>query len=96
MRDTARHRGPQDCLEENPTAQSVKLGDCYINIRRLADRGFEHGYLSRILSGERTPSLDYARRIANELGMTLESLLWHIDQRRAEVTTRPKRKRRAA
>lgn len=60
---------PTRCLEENPSAKSIYLGGRPINLTRLAEYGMDHGYLSYILSGERTPSVAYGKKIAKCLGI---------------------------
>lgn len=65
--------GPTKCLDENPSSQSIRLGGRFINLARLAERGLDHGYVSRILSAERTPSIPYATKLAKELGILDEN-----------------------
>lgn len=64
-----RRSGPTACLDEKPTSKSIRLGGRFINLSRLAEFGFDHSYLSRILAGDRNPSMDYARRVAKCLGI---------------------------
>lgn len=78
--------GPRRCLEANPTRKSIRLNGRFINISELARQGpFDHGFLSVILSGKRYPTIPYAERIAECLGMGLEELLIAIRERRAEM-----------
>lgn len=60
---------PTRCLEDSPTTKSIYLGGQPINLTRLAEYGMDHGYLSYILSGERTPSVAYGKKIAKCLGI---------------------------
>lgn len=66
---------------------------------RLSERGLDHGYVSRILSGERTPSLPYAQRLCHELGIftskgepNILGLLSMIAARKTETVSRSRRK----
>ena len=82
--------GPSAYLEEHPNAKSVRFGGRYIDLLRLAHvEGLDHGYLSRILAGQRTPSIAYARRIAAALRMSLEDFLEAVDDRKQERSGRP-------
>ena len=76
-------RGPKSCIEYHPDTRSVMLGGRYINITLLADvMKCDHGYLCRILRGERTPSIPFLRRMADALSMTgTDELLAAIDER---------------
>jgi hypothetical protein len=83
---------PTRCLENSPSAKSIYLGGRPINLMRLAEYGMDHGYLSYILSGERTPSVAYGKKIAKCLGILREDgqpdfagLLELIDERRATL-----------
>lgn len=83
---------PTRCLEDSPSAKSIWLGGRPINLMRLAEYGMDHGYLSYILSGERTPSVAYGKKIAKCLGIfkgdgspDFAGLLELIDQRRSEL-----------
>lgn len=60
---------PTRCLESNPSAKSIYLGGQPINLMRLAEYGMDHGYLSYIISGERTPSVAYGKKVAKCLGI---------------------------
>lgn len=64
-----RRPGPTQCLEETPSSKTIRLGGRFINMTRLSEYGFDHGYLSYILSGQRTPSIPYATRVAKCLGI---------------------------
>lgn len=78
--------GPRAYLESRPSSQSIRLGGRYINLSRMAeDEGFDHSYLSRIMCGERTPSVPYLTRIAECLSMTRDDLLTAIDIRKEEL-----------
>lgn len=68
-----RAAGPTKCLDDNPSSKSIRLGGRFINLMRLAERGLDHGYLSRILSGERVPSVPYAMKLATELGILTDN-----------------------
>lgn len=76
--------GPRAYLEEQHTAQSIRLAGRYINLKHMAaEEGFDHSYLSRIMSGERTPSVAYYKRIADALLMPLDELMEAIAERKA-------------
>lgn len=85
-----KYPGPKRYLAHRVTRQSVKILDRYVNLAELAlGEGLDHSYVSRILSGERVnPSLDYLTRIAKGLGMSLDVLLYAIEQRRDELKDR--------
>lgn len=83
---------PTRCLEDSPSAKSIYLGGRPINLTRLAEYGMDSGYLSYILSGERTPSVAYGKKVAKCLGILkadgtpdFAGLLELIDQRRATL-----------
>ena len=76
------YHGPTDCLETSPTRQSIRLAGRFISLTKLESRGgFDTGYTSRIFNGTRAPSLAYATRLANALGMTRDDLLAAIEER---------------
>lgn len=61
---------PTRCLEDHPNSKSIRLSGRFINMAEI-ERTFEldHGYVSYILQGKRTPSISYAKRLAKALGM---------------------------
>lgn len=72
---------PTRYLTETSTHQTVKLAGRHINLTKLAEgEGLSLSYVSRIIRGERTPSITYLRRIAVGLGMGMEGLLEAIDE----------------
>lgn len=74
---------PVHCLEAKPTHQTVRLSGTPINLSALSRKtGMDLSYLSRILSGDRTPTVVYAEQIAQALGMDLEPLLAAIRARK--------------
>lgn len=84
--------GPRAYLEDHPTAYSVRLGGRYINLQRLAnEENFNHSYLSRIVSGDRTPSLPYYQRLADALQMELQDLIDAIADRKVEIKAKLQR-----
>ena len=83
---------PTRCLEDSPTGKSIYLGGRPINLSRLAEYGMDSGYLSYILSGERTPSVAYAKKVAKCLGILkadgspdFAGLLELIEERRVSL-----------
>lgn len=73
------------CIEKNPNAQSVRFNGNFINLSELHRlTGVDLGYLSKIMSGKRQPSLKVSRLIALELGIGLEEFLKAIDNRKAD------------
>lgn len=77
---------PTGCVDPNPTTQSVYLRGVAINmhaIHRVC--GVDISYLSRIFSGERNPTLPYARRIAGAIGLTLDDFVDAIEERRRDI-----------
>lgn len=77
---------PVCCLEPKPTPQTVRLSGIPINLSALArTTALDLSYLSRILSGNRAPTVTYLEQIADALGMDLEPLLVAIRARRART-----------
>lgn len=85
-----RRVGPRRYLEDNPTPQTVRFGGRYINLKRMAEgEDMNHSYLSYILSGKRTPALEYAEKIVEALGLTgLDELFECIRDRKDELRKR--------
>lgn len=78
--------GPRAYLVERPNSQSIKFGGRFINLNEMAaEEGFSHGYLSRIIAGDRTPRVDYAKKVAKALGMGLEDFLQCCQDRKQEL-----------
>lgn len=76
-------RGPKAYICEHPKHDTVRLMGRYIHIKKLAKReGLEHSYLSKILSGDRTPAITYLQRIARALDMTIDDLMEAISDRK--------------
>ena len=76
---------PRRYREDHPKrGVSVTLGGHTLNLTELA-RGLkaDHGYLSKVLSGRRTPSLPFAEKLAEALGWDLTSLMQAIRERHA-------------
>lgn len=74
---------PRRYLVPKPTLQTVHIGGYPLNLLAIAeDKGLDHGYLSRVLSGERVPSLPYLQNVCAILGWSMDDLLKAIDQRR--------------
>lgn len=70
------------CFEVNPTAQTVYLGTMALNLTGIAVvTGLTQGYLSRIFSGERTPTLPVAKKIAKALNMNLQELVELLEKK---------------
>lgn len=70
-------------IEANPTTQSVQLDGTWINIAAVSrETGMDQGYLSRVFSGQRTPSMFRAQAIADVLGFELERFVNAIKERR--------------
>lgn len=71
------------CIETNPTSQSVRLGEVYINLSQLSrTQNIDQSYLSRIMAGKRRPRIDHAQKIAGALGITIDRLLELLDDRK--------------
>lgn len=61
---------PTRCLEDHPNCKTIRLAGRYISLAKLEDNyGLDHGYVSYILQGKRTPTLTYAKNIAIGLGI---------------------------
>lgn len=74
---------PQFYITGKPQGHSVWLAGVCIDLTAIAhETGLGHGYLSRVLSGKSNPSVPYLRRLADILGMSIDSLLTAIDERR--------------
>jgi transcriptional regulator with XRE-family HTH domain len=70
------HPVPNQCLEENPTTQSILFCGTYINLTKLAAAsGVERSYLSKIFSRQRVPSIRVMGKLAGALGMSREAFL---------------------
>lgn len=74
---------PTRCIERRPTPQTVWFAGTPINLVRLANSyvpPLDPSYLSRIFSGDRAPSIAYARRLADGLGMQLQAFLDELEK----------------
>ena len=72
---------PTRCLEDSPTPQSVQFAGVYINLSAISRlNGLQQSHLSRIFSGKRYTTIATARKIADALGMPLESFLDELDK----------------
>lgn len=72
---------PTRYLTETSTHQTVKLAGRHINLTKLVEgEGLSLSYVSRIIRGERVPSVAYLKRMAVGLGMTMEGLLEAIEE----------------
>lgn len=79
-------RGPQAYIEDDPTHQSVRFGGRYVSLARLSeDLNIDHGYLSRIFSGVRMPSIPYLQRVATALRMSIPDFLECVADRKAQI-----------
>lgn len=77
---------PNDCIEMNPTPQSVYLDGVCINQAALSRvTKMDQGYLSKILSGKHIPGLFAAQKIADALGWTLDRFALALKARQAEL-----------
>ena len=57
-----------------------------INLSQLSrDTGYSHSYISRIVSGQREPSLEAARRIYMALGINMDEFVSALDARTTNV-----------
>jgi transcriptional regulator with XRE-family HTH domain len=71
------------CIEVKPTQQTVYLGGKPVSISTIAwATGIDRSYLSRILRGDKEPTLSNARKIAAVLAMGIEELMALIDERK--------------
>lgn len=78
--------GPRAYLEPRPTYRSIKFGGRFVNLKALArDHHFNHSYITRIIKGSRTASVDYCRRVAAALDMPLEDFLQAVDDLRDDI-----------
>lgn len=61
-------------------AQAVQFAGMCINLSEISrNEGIHVSHISRIFSGQRIPSVDYARRIARALNMGLEQFLYALE-----------------
>ena len=68
--------------EMKPTSKSVLFAGRYISLSGISrNQNIDQSYLSRVFSGERTPSLAHARKLAAVLGMGLEAFLEALDEK---------------
>ncbi len=68
--------------EMKPNRQSVMFAGRYISLLGIArTQNIDQSYLSRVFSGERSPSLNHARKLAAALGMGLEAFLDALDDK---------------
>ncbi len=73
---------PKGCVETHPHCQSVKLGNTFVNLSMIArSQGLRKDYLSRIFSGQRTPSVLTVQKIAAALGLSVDEFLELLDDR---------------
>jgi transcriptional regulator with XRE-family HTH domain len=73
---------PSGCLVYDPNPHSVRFAGKYINISAIArSQRLSQSYVSKLLSGKRSPSIRVAKKVAAALGMGLEDLLEAIEQR---------------
>lgn len=80
---------PPSFIVRNPKCQNYKFAGRYLNLKLLAKHlGINHGYMSRIMSGERTPSVAYALLIANALHLSLDEFVEAVRERKANPTPR--------
>lgn len=78
--------GPTSCLEDHPTTKTLRIGGRFISLTKLEkEAGLDHGYTSYIFSGRRTPSIPYAIKLAKALGMTIDDLLYAIEQHKQDL-----------
>lgn len=69
-------RAPQAFIETKPTSQSCWFGSRFINVSQLAKHcHIDRSYLSRVLSGARTPSIHYSRTVALALKMDINAFV---------------------
>lgn len=77
---------PTRCIERHPTRLTVYFAGTPINLAEVA-RSYEPPllvpYLSYIFHGKRTPSLDYAEKLAFALGMQLQAFIEELKKERA-------------
>lgn len=65
-----------------PAVNSISLGGKFLNLHAISRlTGISRGFVHAVVNGEKTPSTDYAQRIAAAIGMGLEEFLLAIDQR---------------
>jgi transcriptional regulator with XRE-family HTH domain len=84
---------PTRCLEDNPNSKTIRLAGRYISLAKLENEyGLDHGYVSYILQGKRTPTLTYAKSIAVGLGILdndgkpdVNGLIAAIEERKGEI-----------
>jgi|SRR5271157_2617282 len=83
---------PSGCLVLNPNPQSVRFAGRYVNINAIArSQDLSQSYVSKLLSGKRSPSILVAKKVAAALGMGLEDLLDAIEQRTKDSSNESQR-----
>lgn len=67
--------GPTEYIQDTENPNTPKFGGVAIDMKRLADeKGYDYSYLSKIFGGTRMPGPKFAKRLAEDLGMTLPDL----------------------
>lgn len=69
---------PTRCIERHPTTQTVWFAGVPVNMSAIAESyvpNLDVGYLSKILNGQRVPSVAMAEKIAQALGMQMQAFL---------------------
>lgn len=76
-----------NCIEPSPTKQTIRFAGTPVNMSKLCEEtGVIYSYLSHILNGHRTPSIDIAKKVATGLGMDLGEFI------QAQALQKPRRK----
>ena len=77
---------PISCLAQKPNRRSVYFNGVAISVEAIAiKQRLDQGYLSRIFSGKRVPSIAHAQMIAAALGMGLEDFIEALEERVKEL-----------
>lgn len=74
-----------NCIEKHPTTQSVQLLGRYINLSALSRAtGLTPSHLSRVVRGQRTPSVPVLFAMAEALGINMEELAAALRKKKEE------------
>lgn len=80
--------GPQTidaCFVKQPSRYHIQVMGRYVNLSAIARvLGMDVSYISRIMSGQRSPSIKTAQRLANLFGVSLQEFVDYINRYQEE------------
>lgn len=85
---------PPRYISARPNYQTIFFGGHYIDAVKLAsDLDLNHSYVTRILAGDRMPSLPYLEKLADALHLSLDEMRESINERKEKIDTRKQQHR---